>query len=378
MAMGQPEHPRITSESLEKVSHYLRYHLKQPRHTIPTSYVAQFIYACEEAPRASLLRSFRQDFRPAFLPARTLWITAEMACRWHRKDYLGVLELYRTHFIADYGVSQDLIDSFLQHYYDLSQNSLRLAQSRRISLVLSEHKSFPSTDSQRLVWACLTRLTYHWPEYPLSKLYEEFLLTVRESQGTPASGENTERQRTHRLPPATRLDASHFAPFIGALGSRWRPDSVLRVVRDMKSVGVRPTLHTWTLILRAFARGGLKDTPRAIRILEKARQGLPGVAARRSRVPVEPREPAVPDRTMYRVAMEAHVRQRRREAAWDAYYGLRKAGYQLGTDHRLDVVILRVFRLGRVRPNKRRRAGPRRRGVQRPKLWLDVEQRPEQ
>jgi len=278
-----------------------------------------------------------------------------MVCRWRRKDFIGVLELYRAHFIADYGVSQDLIETFLQRHHSRSPWSSRMRESGENSLVLSDHKCFPYAYSQMLVWDSMARLTYSWTKFPLAKLYEEFLQTVRESQGSEPDDHGT-RQPTHRLPPAARLDAPHFAPFIRAFGSKWRPDRALQVVKDMKALGVRPTLQTWTLVLRSFARGQFRDATRANRILERARRGMPGVPARRSRVPCEPREAAVADEAMYRVALEAHVRRSRRKAAWDAYYELRKTGYQMGSNRGLDAIILDLFRLGRVRPSKRKPA----------------------
>jgi len=128
----------------------------------------------------------------------------------------------------------------------------------------------------------------------------------------------------------------------------------------MKALGIRPTLRIWTLVMRMFARGQFKDATRANRILGRAREGLVGVLVRRTRIPSEPSAPAVADEVMYRVALEAHVRKKRRKAAWEVYYELRKRGYQLGSDRLVDTVILDLFRLGRVRPGKRKLAKAKR------------------
>jgi hypothetical protein len=265
------------------------------------------------------------------------------------------LELHKFHFVANYGVSQRLLDGFLQQFHKLKVD--RTLAGEKDVPQLTDSKLLPSSHSLSLLWDALVRLSYNWKWLSIEDLYKEFLRIVRKSHGLDDVSHDHSTYTLHRLPPVARFDATHFVHFLRAYGSRWRPERALIVISDMKDLGIKTSLRTWTLLARLYARGKRSDATRANRILDRAIAGMEGVSERRTRTGLQ-QEKAFANLQMFAQLLKTHILRRHRKEAWYVYNRLLLQGYRLGSDRVLDPLILQLFRLGRVRRNKRKPTRP--------------------
>jgi hypothetical protein len=329
---------------LPAVAQHIREEIVKPKHSLPAGYLSHFILRCELASEEVLLASLRQEIlQKSYPPAQTLWVMAEMMVRRRRRDWYGILELHRHNFIGNYGVSQRLLDVFLKRFGKIK---IAEAESHKDALQLLPSKTFPSSHNLTLVWTALIRLTWNWKWLTLPALYNEFLTTVKKSHGLVNSADVGTTQTLHPLPPVARFDASSFHPFLRAIGSKWHPERALQVIADMKSLGIHPTMLTWTNLAARYAFGRRADATRANRILERATAGIQNVPKHRTRVPDGNQGIGLANKYMFTTLLNIHVGRRHYPEAWFVYDLLRQKDYRTGDDCILDALIAKLFRHG--------------------------------
>lgn len=302
---------------------------------------------CEATGNGPLLVEVRNEIRHnMFRPVQTLWITAEMVARRWRKDWYGILEIYKYNYFTGYGVPSDLLDTYLERYgQDKAPNS-------KGAIELTDFKLLPSSHNVTQVWEAFVRMSRKVEWIGLKELFAVFRRTVVASHNISRGVRNPQARNLHILAPVARFDATHFSHFLRAFATRRRPLRSTGVFRAMQKYGVPTNERVWILFARMLARSK-ESHGMANLVLKQAAEGMTGVEGSRGRVSTT-RHKFYPGRLIYTVLLREHVKQRRRPESWDVYYRLRKAGYKLGSDQVLDPIIIRLFRMGRVRPNKRK------------------------
>ncbi|KAJ8482595.1 hypothetical protein ONZ45_g14890 [Pleurotus djamor] len=197
------------------------------------------------------------------------FLFVEIMCYYRRRQYDKILLTFYSHFFLT-GLPRDLI---LARLHNLDTFHL-MRQSDPLNDWYSKNpKHYPSPYHCSMVWHALVRQARYAPRKDTDILYDKF---IRYAKGLPSEDQALLSSFgvgvfDHALPPPPswkhRVDDSAFVPFMRAFGIRYGPARSARVLQDMVTLGIRPTLYHYTDLAGTYAKLG--DEKRAFMILKR-------------------------------------------------------------------------------------------------------------
>lgn len=155
------------------------------------------------------------------------WATAEMQlCRFENR-HADVLSVFQSNFLPVGLTTQLLHELGIQNAPSGDEYSQGIwPPSEAIALASSSAAVLAAS---------------HANHETLEKCYSYFLQSC-----------NPTSNMLFQLPPAMLPDAAAFQPWIGAFAQRGGPDSVVRIMKNMRELGIPPTVKTWNALAKAY------------------------------------------------------------------------------------------------------------------------------
>ncbi|QRW18907.1 pentatricopeptide repeat-containing protein 5, mitochondrial [Rhizoctonia solani] len=173
--------------------------------------------------RKRLFRGFPSDHQKSTLSA---WGTAEMQLYRSEGKHIDTLSIFRDIFLPQGITPQILHELGLPSPPNTRRHPLLWPPSEAISIAS---------------WSAAALATSHNDKEALGRCYLYFLESWYPK---PTS--------FFEIPPVMRPDAAAFQPWIGAFARRAGPEAIAKIMRDMKALGVPPTIMTWNALAKAY------------------------------------------------------------------------------------------------------------------------------
>jgi pentatricopeptide repeat protein len=230
--------------------------------------------------RSRTLQLLRQRAERHSNSALSRWVLALM--QFHRnRDERELVIFTFLHYCDLVGVPNDTIDEVVKQSVE-GRRGLRLfVRGPSLPDALwnppqPQRKIHPSPAHTSLVWEAAVILAKD--DAQLKRLYAQLLADISRVRNIPLPDQYTTPPPTSPFaittPPSHDYDSAHFMPFIFRYVTRFGADGAFRVLNDMRSLNVAPSLHLMTHLLGALAREG--RSPEAWRWLEFLERGDAG------------------------------------------------------------------------------------------------------
>ncbi|KAG7092141.1 hypothetical protein E1B28_008514 [Marasmius oreades] len=268
--------------------------LSSPDVVLTTPSGAQETVALSRPRLLRLLR--RRALYSTYVPSK-MWLFMEMVYLWRSKRYEAVIKLFGT-FFWSFGVPIEEINPIVRLADDLlSMESLpEFFNGNPSKGILPKGKLYPSSEQTSLVWQSLV-MVHSGDKVKVVALYKKMMAFARtyheasKQLHVNAETENPSLDTPYVLPPGLDpeaddspslplvslehplISAETYTPFIAQLSpGRKRP--VLRrsdlfpsqIIRDMTTLGLRPTVYHFTELARGYALVG--ERTKALKVLD--------------------------------------------------------------------------------------------------------------
>ncbi|KAG9100641.1 hypothetical protein FRC06_003894 [Ceratobasidium sp. 370] len=158
-----------------------------------------------------------------------LWGTAEMQLYRSKGKHEEALQVFQSIFLP-VGVTKQLVDEL-----GVPQTSPPRSPQKPLSL-------WPPSEALALAsWSAAFLASSRGDHGLLERCYSIFLRAC-----SSASGD------LFQLPPAMKPDAAAFQPWVGAFARTSGPEGIIRVMGDMRQLGIPPSIMTWNALAKAY------------------------------------------------------------------------------------------------------------------------------
>ncbi|KAF8962635.1 hypothetical protein BDZ97DRAFT_1920440 [Flammula alnicola] len=259
-----PSSPLQDPENLSMMLRYLRKALISEPQSLHPFVLATFMEAYLATGRTRALKMLLDKALRKSFSATKAFVFAEMHYYRHLGQHDLVIKAFVEHFYLS-GVPReevqnwyDNIESQNQQYDPQIWEETRLT---RISgfhpgIVLPFGKTWPDREQCTLVWECLVASAT--TDDAVKYLYDKFRYFAREGQDIPT---NPDIASVDPLPVPKRLRSNvapaAFTPFMHRLIPILGPEFGGRMLNDMWSVHIKPTIHHYTELLGFYSKRGL-------------------------------------------------------------------------------------------------------------------------
>ncbi|KAG8691970.1 hypothetical protein FRC11_000844 [Ceratobasidium sp. 423] len=242
--------PRIPRDSVSKELRWVKNRLTTGG-SISATELAKFMKSyCSAGNRRALLllrkRLIRSSLTNHQRAVLSVWGTAEIQFYRSEGRHIDGLSAFQSIFLP-VGITTQILHELAVPQPSTSGHPLLWPPSEAISLAS---------------WSAVALATSHEDRGTLERCYLCFLESWR-----PVPNAFFE------IPPVMRPDAAAFQPWIGAFARRAGPEGILKIMGDMKTLEVPPTVMSWNALAKAYTTKHEWDIAKSILTrMESSRQ----------------------------------------------------------------------------------------------------------
>lgn len=228
------------------------------------SYVSDFIFEYSVLfRRLGAVHALRRKvFKSASLAVRSKWAAAEQLFYSSRTYPFAILRTHMHFFIADqllHAEAHRILYDRAEGRYTHKIKRMDSRLSHGLPPISTYQKLWPSNVSLALVWKAIIQLS---KSEDLERLYgilvEHTKLVMKQDKApqNPDHDTDTDNTSLYVTPPVNFPSPFFFHHFVVAMSTRISPLRGSKVIAEMQTLGLKPSIDDWGTLAGAYARSG--------------------------------------------------------------------------------------------------------------------------